>query len=72
MIQVKVILSDTTGKSIEVNREYAGDLVGKNLNEIESLICKIKTETMAASELSLLELNQKEATKKSSYSLQWL
>lgn len=39
-------------------------LTGKNLDEIETLICAIKKETMEASELSLLTLNQKEASKK--------
>ena len=64
MIQVKIVIEDELGKKIEVNRSYNGELVGKNLDEIESLISGIQAETMAASELSLLELNQAEAIKK--------
>jgi hypothetical protein len=64
MIAVKIVIEDELGKKIEVNRSYNGELVGKNLDEIESLISEIQAETMAASELSLLELNQSEAAKK--------
>lgn len=64
MIAVKIVIEDELGKKIEVNRSYIGELVGKNLDEIESLISEIQAETMAASELSLLELNQAEAVKK--------
>lgn len=64
MIKVKIVLEDDLGKSIEVKREYAGELAGRNLDEIESLISTIQAETMGESELSLLELNQEESIKK--------
>lgn len=56
-------MEDSTGNQIEVIREYVGELTGKNLDEIEQFVCQVKTETMEASELSLLDLNQEEFTK---------
>jgi len=68
MIKVKLVIEDDLGQSVEVNEEYVGKLAGRNLDEIESLISAIQAKTMAASELSLLGLNQAEATKKSQMS----
>lgn len=64
MITFTVNIVDSNGKSISVVREYDGELVGRSLSEIESLIFQGKQETMEASELSLLELNQIEYSKK--------
>lgn len=64
MITFTVNIVDSSGKSITVVREYDGELVGRSLSEIESLIFQGKQETMEASELSLLELNQIEHSKK--------
>ena len=64
MITFTVNIVDSIGKSISVVREYDGELVGRSLSEIESLIFQGKQETMEASELSLLELNQIEHSKK--------
>lgn len=64
MITFTVNIVDSSGKSISVVREYDGELVGRSLSEIESLIFQGKQETMEASELSLLELNQIEYSKK--------
>ena len=64
MITFTVNIVDSSGKSISVVREYDGELVGRSLSEIESLIFQGKQETMEASELSLLELNQIEHSKK--------
>ncbi|WP_299466568.1 hypothetical protein [uncultured Microscilla sp.] len=63
MIKVKVLIEDENGHQIEVIREYPGELTGKSLDEVESLIGEVKSDTMSASELSLLELNQKEGKK---------
>ena len=59
MIKVSFTMIDSMGNSVEIVREFLGELVDRNLHEVESLICEIKAETMQASELSLLELNQK-------------
>lgn len=64
MITFTVNIVDSSGKSISVVREYDGELVGRSLSEIESLIFQGKQDTMEASELSLLELNQIEHSKK--------
>lgn len=64
MITFTVNIVDSSGKSISVVREYDGELAGRSLSEIESLIFQGKQETMEASELSLLELNQIEHSKK--------
>lgn len=64
MITFTVNIVDLSGKSISVVREYDGELVGRSLSEIESLIFQGKQDTMEASELSLLELNQIEHSKK--------
>jgi hypothetical protein len=64
MITFTVNIADSSGKSISVVREYDGELAGRSLSEIESLIFQGKQETMEASELSLLELNQIEHSKK--------
>jgi hypothetical protein len=64
MITFTVNIVDSSGKSISVVREYDGELAGRSLSEIESLIFQGKQETMEASELSLLELNQIEYSKK--------
>jgi hypothetical protein len=64
MITFTVNIVDSSGKSISVTREYEGELTGRSLSEIESLIFQGKQETMEASELSLLELNQLEHSKK--------
>jgi hypothetical protein len=64
MIIFIVNIVDSSGKSISVVREYDGELAGRSLTEIESLISQGKQELMKASELSLLELNQVEHSKK--------
>ncbi|MBC7749694.1 MAG: hypothetical protein H7Z76_14170 [Methylotenera sp.] len=64
MITFTVNIVDSSGKSISVVREYDGELAGRSLSEIESLIFQGKQDTMEASELSLLELNQIEYSKK--------
>jgi hypothetical protein len=64
MITVKVSIIDEQGQSVAVERQYVGELAGKNLDEIESFISQVKTDTMQASELALLDLNQSAATKK--------
>lgn len=64
MITFTVNIVDSSGKSISVVREYDGELAGRSLSEIESLIFQGKQELMEASELSLLELNQIEHSKK--------
>ena len=69
MITFTVNIVDSTGKSISVVREYDGELAGRSLSEIESLIFQGKQELMEASELSLLELNQIEHFKKKTSSV---
>jgi hypothetical protein len=64
MITFTVNIVDSSGKSISFVREYDGELVGRSLSEIESLIFQGKQEIMKASELSLLELNQIDHSKK--------
>ncbi len=64
MITFTVNIADSGGKFISVIREYDGELVGRSLSEIESLIFQGKQELMEASELSLLELNWIEHSKK--------
>jgi hypothetical protein len=64
MIRVKIEMEDEEGHQIEVYREYTGSLTGKNLDEIEHFVCQVKAETMEASELSLLNLNQELYSKK--------
>ena len=64
MITFTVNIVDATGKSVTIVRDYAGELTGRSLSEIEGLIFEAKKETMEACELSLLELNQAENTKK--------
>jgi hypothetical protein len=58
MITFTVNIVDSSGKSISVVREYDGELTGRSLSEIESLLFQGKQQTMEASEFSLLELNQ--------------
>jgi hypothetical protein len=67
MITFTVNIVDSSGKFISVVREYDGELAGRSLSEIESLIFQGKQEIMEASELSLLELNQIEHSKKKTH-----
>ena len=64
MITFTVNIADSAGQSVRIARDYSGQLTGRTLSEIESLIFEAKKETMQACELSLLELNQASNTKK--------
>ena len=57
MIRLKLTMEDSLGRKIEVEQSYVGELVGRDLNEIEDLISKVKSESMLASEGELLRLN---------------
>lgn len=63
MITVTVSIVDSEGSEVNVCHSYEGMLLDKTLDEIETLVCSIKKDTMQASEQSLLYLNQ-EANKK--------
>lgn len=64
MITVKVNIVDSEGSEVSVSHSYEGTLLDKTLDEIETLVCSIKKDTMESSEQSLLYLNQEAKKKK--------
>lgn len=64
MIDVKLLIRDDKGKAIEVSHQYAGELAGKSLDEIECFISEVKEDVLPASEHALLKESQAEDLKK--------
>jgi len=64
MIDVKLLIRDDKGKEVEVSHQYAGQLSGKSLDEIESFISKVKGDVLPSSEHALLKESQAEDIKK--------
>jgi len=65
-IKIETILTDSNGNRIAVSQEYPNieSLVDKNIDQIEGLVFKAKTDIGALAERELLNLNQAEYSKK--------
>jgi hypothetical protein len=65
-IKIETILTDDQGNRIIVSQDYPEEtsLLGKNVDDIESLIVKGKRDIGKAAESELLNLNQLDYTKK--------
>jgi hypothetical protein len=65
-IKIETILTDGQGNRIIVSHDYPEEtsLLGKNVDEIESLIVKAKRDIGKDAESELLKLNQSDYTQK--------